>query len=238
MDSKRGKWFIIGGLLLIAAALLLTGYNLWQNYRSGAASGEVLEELLPLIEEKPDPVAAPAAEPSAKQEADSQISGQKEEKAEKPEEPEKETPAEESSETEPAEAAETAMPAQVIRGSSYIGILRISSLYLELPVMDEWSYDNLNIAPCRYSGSLYDDDLVICGHNYSAHFATLKSLTAGDTVTFTDMDGSRYDYTVSAVETLDAMASYEMTSGDWDLTLFTCTVGGAARVAVRCDRSE
>lgn len=30
----------------------------------------------------------------------------------------------------------------------------------------------------------------------------------------------------------------EMTSGHWDLTLFTCTVGGASRVTLRCDRVE
>ena len=30
----------------------------------------------------------------------------------------------------------------------------------------------------------------------------------------------------------------EMTDGDWDLTLFTCTVGGKSRVTVRCVLAE
>ena len=30
----------------------------------------------------------------------------------------------------------------------------------------------------------------------------------------------------------------EMLSGEWDLTLFTCTLGGRQRVTVRCDRIE
>ena len=29
-----------------------------------------------------------------------------------------------------------------------------------------------------------------------------------------------------------------MESGDWDLTMFTCTIGGKSRVTVRCDRLE
>ena len=36
------------------------------------------------------------------------------------------------------------------------------------------------------------------------------------------------------METLMPTAVEEMESGDWDLTLFTCTVGGRTRVAVRC----
>jgi len=40
------------------------------------------------------------------------------------------------------------------------------------------------------------------------------------------------------VETLQPTAVEEMCSGDWDLTLFTCTLGGKFRVTVRCDRVE
>ena len=30
----------------------------------------------------------------------------------------------------------------------------------------------------------------------------------------------------------------EMVTGEWDLTLFTCTLGNESRIAVRCDRLE
>ena len=48
------------------------------------------------------------------------------------------------------------------------------------------------------------------------------------------MDGNRFIYAVSGTEQLPGTAIEEMKSGDWDLTLFTCTIGGAARVTVRC----
>ena len=37
----------------------------------------------------------------------------------------------------------------------------IPSIGLELPVMDQWSYAGLKIAPGRYSGTTYADDLVM-----------------------------------------------------------------------------
>ena len=133
---------------------------------------------------------------------------------------------------------EMAMPEENIDGRSYIGVLDIPALELSLPIISEWSYDALQIAPCRYSGSTYLDNLVIAGHNYRSHFASLPQLQPGDTVTFTDMDGNVFSYAVSSLETLSPYAVSDMTSGDWDLTLFTCTVGGQSRLAIRCDRTE
>lgn len=130
-----------------------------------------------------------------------------------------------------------AMTEVVIDGYAYIGYLSIPSLGLELPVMSEWDYTRLKIAPCRYSGSTKTDDLVIAGHNYARHFSPIKGLKEGETVYFVDMDGVRSDYQVASVEVLAPTAVEEMTSGTYDLTLFTCTYGGRSRVAVRCQRT-
>ena len=126
------------------------------------------------------------------------------------------------------------MPTQDIDGQDYIGTLVIESLGLSLPIISEWSYPRLQIAPCRYAGSAYLDNMVIAAHNYKSHFDHLKNLSQGDTVTFTDIDGNVFNYQVVEIETLPPYSIQEMTSGDWDLTLFTCTIGGQARVAIRC----
>ena len=60
----------------------------------------------------------------------------------------------------------------------------------------------------------------------------------GSTVVFTDVEGRCFSYEVQTVETLEATAIEEMVSSEWDLTLFTCTVGGAARVTVRCRQTD
>ena len=129
-----------------------------------------------------------------------------------------------------------------LNGWDYIGYLSIPSIGLELPVMSEWSYAGLKIAPGRYSGSTYADNMVVCAHNYAKHFSPIKWLTEGAQVYFTDMDGMRWTYEVSYVENLQPTQIEEMTekteeSDEWDLTLFTCTTGGSARCAVRCVRT-
>lgn len=124
-----------------------------------------------------------------------------------------------------------------IDGYAYVGYLSIPSLELELPVMSEWDYTRLKIAPCRYAGSTKTDDLVICAHNYTRHFGPIRNLTPGDTVTFTDMDGVVWQYEVVAVDILAPTDVEDMTAGGYDLTLFTCTYGGASRVTVRCERA-
>ena len=131
---------------------------------------------------------------------------------------------------------EMEMPAVRIDDREYIGVLSIPALGLELPVISAWDYPGLRVAPCRYTGSAYTDDLVIAAHNYASHFGRLRELSQGDSIRFTDTDGNVFDYVVSELEILEPYAVSQMTEGDWDLTLFTCTPGGQYRVTLRCNR--
>ena len=108
----------------------------------------------------------------------------------------------------------------------------------ELPVVGEWSYPRLKIAPCRQFGSSRTDDLVIAAHNYESHFGKLTSLTAGDSVIFTDMDGIVNEYVVNKVEVLDPHSVEEVEHSGYALVLYTCTYGGKTRVTVFCDRAS
>ncbi len=123
-----------------------------------------------------------------------------------------------------------------IDGHKYIGYLAIPDLGLELPVMSEWSYEKLRIAPCRYTGTVLSEDLVLMAHNYATHFGQLQKLPIGAQISFTDMDGVTTLYEVIAIEVLTPTAVEDMTAGEFDLTLFTCTYGGQSRVTVRCDQ--
>ena len=63
-------------------------------------------------------------------------------------------------------------------------------------------------------------------------------LNGGESVLFTDMDGIVSTYTVEALETLDPDDTETVLGGGSDLVLYTCTVGGGARVAAFCNRAE
>lgn len=123
-----------------------------------------------------------------------------------------------------------------INGYDYIGTITIPSLNLELPIMSDYDYNRLNIAPCRYYGSIYTDDLIICGHSYKTHFKYLSNLKQKDIVIFTDVNGYNYFYEVLEIEVLNPKEVSEMIDNDFDLTLYTCTNDGLNRITVRCNK--
>lgn len=134
-------------------------------------------------------------------------------------------------------APEMEMPKSSVGEYDYIGVLDIPALGMNLPVVGELSYSALKVAPCRYTGSAYQDDLIIAAHNYSGHFGKIKRLQAGDDVFFTDMDGNLFSYQVVSMEVIKDTAVEDMRSGGNDLTLFTCTYAGDSRMTIRCERN-
>ena len=134
----------------------------------------------------------------------------------------------------PTEIPQEMLTAQV-DGYDCIGVLSIPVLELELPVLTDWSYAKLKIAPCRYYGSCYEKNFVIAAHNYQSHFGRLSELQPKDLILFTDISGTVYCYEVALLETLPANATEEMITSGFDLSLYTCTPGGASRVTVRCN---
>ena len=121
-----------------------------------------------------------------------------------------------------------------VNGHNYIGIVYIPILNnLALPVIEDCTDSNLKVSVCRYSGSLKENNIVIAGHNYKSSFGKLSSLKVGNIVYFKDVNGAVYKYHCKSIETLSPKSVNEMVTGDWDLTLFTCTYNGANRMACR-----
>ena len=129
------------------------------------------------------------------------------------------------------------LPVVELDGCEYVGYVEIPTLEVELPVMADWDYDRLKLAPCRQFGSSRTDNLVIAAHNYDTHFGKLKELSKGDTVIFTDMEGIVSTYCIEKLETLSPDAVDTVLNSGYDLVLYTCTKGGKKRVTVFCDRA-
>ena len=203
---NKGTGLILLGLLLIAAALFLTAYNLYDEQRAGQSAMQAIDQLGDLL-----PPKETVTEPTGEQEVFY----------------------DQTALPDYLLCPDMEMPVETINGIDYIGVLQIPSLEIELPIASEWNYPNLKTAPCRYSGSAYLNNMIICAHNYASHFGKLKNLSEGDAATFTDIAGNVFTYEMVERETLNPTDIAEMESGDWDLTLFTCTVGGKTRVTIR-----
>lgn len=127
-----------------------------------------------------------------------------------------------------------------VDGNTYLGVLEIPELGLELPVLASWSYPNLKLAPCRYAGTVAEGNLILAAHNYQTHFGTIESLNTGAVLLFTTCSGVTHRYEVVQSDLIDGKNTEAMEAGDdeWDLTLFTCTLSGVNRVTVRAVESE
>ena len=209
--KQEGLLLITIGLLLIAAALFLVSYNVYGELRAEQAAKQAATQLDAYLPAE----AAPEAPTDPVEDQDPLV---RDERTVIP---------------DYVLSPNMEMPVETINGIDFIGVLRIPALELELPIISEWNYPNLKSAPCRYSGSAYLNNLILCGHNYASHFGSLKTLSEGDIATFTDIDGNVFIYKMVERETLNPTDIEGMESGNWDLTLFTCTVGGQSRVTIR-----
>lgn len=198
------------GLILVTAAVLLLVYNLWDGHRARESEEATLAEYLQ--ENKKASESPDASDKEDEQNIPDYILN-----------------------------PDMDMPEYTLKSLgdvACIGILEIPALNLELPVISSWSYSSLRLAPCRYSGSAYKGNLVIAAHNYQSHFGGLRTLPEGSEVFFTDAVGNRFSYYVAVTEALTPWSVDDMTSGEWPLTLFTCTLDSQNRVTVRCEYSE
>ena len=210
--NRLGRFFTGAGLILMVSAALLLTYNLWDNRRAEESQEEILAEYL---EENKNASGEPE-----NTEKDMLLSQDLPDYILNPD----------------MDMPEISLSS--LGGAACIGTLEIPSLDLQLPVISEWSYPALRLAPCRYTGSAYKGDLVIAAHNYQSHFGRLKTLSTGSEVIFTDAVGNRFVYQVAVIEALTPWSVEDMTSGEWPLSLFTCTLDSQNRVTVRCEYSD
>ena len=133
----------------------------------------------------------------------------------------------------PDEEPEDKPQSLAVMGYDVLGTLRIPSVDIDLSVLNEWSYDLLTVAPCRYSGSIETGDLVILGHSYRTHLRPLRQVVVGDAVELTDAAGTVHRYVVAETEILRGSDSSLLPSG-YPLTIFTCTADSKHRFLARC----
>lgn len=208
MKDKLGTICIFLGIVLLLGAGIFLLRNSEEDMSAGLASGDVLPQLVQEIEQRQETL--PTGPDPIIPNAPAHLL----------------TP------------EEVEMPEAELNGNRYIGYLVIPKLELELPVLSEWSYPLLFIAPCRYTGTLLGEDLTIMAHNYNSHFGRLGQMEEGDEVIFVDVNGKVTRYAVTATDVLLPTAVEEVTSGAYDLTLFTCTYGGQSRITVYCDKTQ
>ena len=218
------------GLCCMAVSLTLFMHNMWADARAGIRAAEEKEALIAAV--LPDKLEwTTFADPNLR-EAGQSRSETARDQSEAAQDQNRERGGIDTGENKPKPYIN--MPIKVIEGVNYIAMLSIPDLDLELPIRASWDMEGLKYSPGRFTGSAYMGDLVICAHNFSQHFGRLKDLEVGSEILLVDMEGNLFRYQVEKTETLQPDEVEEMTQSEYDLSLFTCTLGGATRVTVRC----
>ena len=178
--KKSRTWiiFVLAGVLLVAAGLMLWGYNNAESNRAFSESNRIL----PIIKE------------TINEDKDNKVIN--------------------------------------VEGNDYMGYLSIESINLEVPVMRDWDYDKLEIAPCRQKGEVANGDLIIAGHNFKSQFGRLREIKSGDAIYFTDTKGNENLYNVVNIGVIDEDSADRLNNSKYDLVLYTCTDSGKERVYV------
>ncbi len=132
-------------------------------------------------------------------------------------------------------------------GATYTveAILNIPRLSINYPIISETSEELLKISLNKYWGPGPNEvgNYCIVGHNYKNKkmFGRLNEIVSGDTVELTDMDGNTLKYTVYdkyVVDPTDVACTSQLTNGNKEVTLITCTNYGQQRLVVKARASK
>ena len=119
-------------------------------------------------------------------------------------------------------------------------ILNYPKLGINYPVLSEESEDLLKVSLCKYWGPNPNKvgNYCIVGHNYLSGkmFGKLSGAAVGDEINLTDLNNNTVTYVVYnryVVEPTDVSCTSQLTNGQREITLITCTNYGKQRLVVK-----
>ncbi len=127
-----------------------------------------------------------------------------------------------------------------------VAVINIPSLNITYPIIysnntsEKTIEDLLKISVVKYWGPEANEpgNFCIVGHNYhnKRFFSKASTLQRGDTIYITDTNNKTLEYKVYAnyvVEPDDLKCTSQLTNGQTDITLITCTMTGKQRTIVK-----
>lgn len=133
----------------------------------------------------------------------------------------------------PEARSNNAMPTLSIDGTDFVGILEMPHYGSSLPVGAAWG--KVSHFPCLFDGSVYDRTLQIGATSQAGQFDFYREICVGDSLFFTDMEGNRYEYTVTFLRYVNHADQAALDQVDAGLTLFIKNIYGFDYLIVSCD---
>lgn len=140
------------------------------------------------------------------------------------------------------ETVEVDMPDK-IKGYTVLGEIEIPKIGVKKYILEECTEESLNQTVTRFWGEGIHKagNFSIIGHNYRGMFHDLKELNIGDTFTLTSKEGKICTYAIYEtfiVEPEDVTCIEDTLKGQREVTLITCTTGGAKRLILKAKEQK
>ena len=133
----------------------------------------------------------------------------------------------------PEERRDNTMSTLSLDGIDFVGLLEIPRYGSALPVCADWGTPSEY--PCQFYGSVYDRTLQIGGTSQKGQYDFYREISVGDAIYFTDMEGNRYAYSVTAVEYEKSADQAALQRKESSLTLFIKNIYALEYIIVFCD---
>ena len=133
----------------------------------------------------------------------------------------------------PEERRDNTMSVLSVDGTDFVGILEIPGYESALPVCADWG--KTFKYPCRFSGSIYDGTLKVGATTQTGQYDFYREISVGDNLFFTDMEGSRYAFSVTDLRVEKHADQAALQRREASMTLFIKNVYSFEYIIVSCD---
>ena len=125
------------------------------------------------------------------------------------------------------------MPLLSLDGTDFVGILEMPAYDSRLVVCGTWGQPEKY--PCRFGGSIYDSTMCIGATTQKGQYDFYREISVGDAISFTDVEGNRYAYTVADIRYEKHADQDALQSRNSPLTLFIKNVYATEYILLFCD---
>lgn len=136
----------------------------------------------------------------------------------------------------PEERANPEMAVLEMEEENYAGILEIPAYNTFLPIGGQWDRTKILRYPCIYTGSIYEDSLILGGSDASGQLDFMKTISNGERIWITDMTGIRMCYEVSSIERTTDVSADNLYGKESDMILFARNTYAFDYTVIRCVR--
>ncbi len=136
----------------------------------------------------------------------------------------------------PEKGTDPRMPQRELEGENFVGILEVPSFERTLPIGALWKREKATRFPCRYGGSLYENNLILGGSDGPGQLDFVKQISNGDTVFITDLTGLRVEYRVTEIRQTKDVSTTNL-AAEGELVLFARNTYSLDYTVIRCERN-